>query len=119
MIEGHVTDALDPVIGIGLMDDGEVETFPVIVDTGFSGALCLSLSRFGDASFPFLYRQLTELSDGSVIEEAVFEGRILFDGEERTVRITLTDSMDSFIGAALLHNCTLYIDYPARTVRIA
>lgn len=119
MVEGIVTERLDPVIEIGLIDNGNNATIPVVVDTGFNGAVCLSVSQIGVADLPFLFRQSTELSDGTVIEEPVFRGRILFDGEEHTVRITLTDSMDSMIGAKLLRDRTLYIDYPAKTVRIA
>ena len=119
MIEGTVTEKLDPVVEIGLFRNGDVEQLPVVVDTGFNGALCLSVGRLGDAVLPYLFDQHTELSDGTVILEPVFKGRILFDGEEQTVRITLTDSMDSLIGAKLLRDRTLYIDYPAKTVRIA
>jgi predicted aspartyl protease len=42
MIEGYVSEALEPIVEIGLIEGNVVTTIPAIVDTGFSGYLCLS-----------------------------------------------------------------------------
>lgn len=119
MIEGHVTDNVDPVVEIGLVDGESFLKIPVVVDRGFSGALCLSARYLGDLRFHYVYWRTTELADGTMIREDVFRGEIVFDGEMQSIDFTLTDSFDSLLGAELLKDRTLYIDYPAQTVRIA
>ena len=42
MIAGVVNDSLELVVQIGLMRAGETTRIPAVVDTGFSGDLCLS-----------------------------------------------------------------------------
>ena len=42
MIRGRVTAALDPVIELGLKQGDIVTGIPAVIDTGFSGMLCLA-----------------------------------------------------------------------------
>lgn len=118
MIHGQVTGNLDPVIDVGLIEGENVETVSVVIDTGFNGGLCLSIRHFGLMDLYYLYAGSSELADGRFIAEDIYTGRIIFDGGQRQVEVTLTDSADSLIGAELLKDRTLFIDYPACEVRI-
>ena len=42
MIRGHVSATLEPVIDLSLVQGDMVTVIPAIIDTGFSGMLCLA-----------------------------------------------------------------------------
>ena len=52
MIEGYVNEALEPVVEIGLKCEDAITVIPAVVDTGFSGYLCLGSSLFRVANRP-------------------------------------------------------------------
>lgn len=118
MLEGYVDQSLQPIVEIGLVADS-VTIAPVVVDTGFTGFVGLSMRSFGDVRLRFLESREFELANGDVVAEDVFEGEIEFDGERMFAEFILSDNPDTLIGSALLHDRTLYIDYPVKTVRIA
>lgn len=118
MIEGYVNEALEPVLEIGLKQGDSVTTIPAIVDTGFSGGVCLSEEHVEHIEMTFEYAEPYELANGEVIVKDVFRGTIVFDGRAREVDVIFTASQDSLIGASLLKNHKLSISYPERSVRI-
>ena len=42
MIRGRVTEALDPMIELGLKQGDTITVIPAVIDTGFSGMVCLA-----------------------------------------------------------------------------
>lgn len=119
MIEGHVKEgSLEPIVEIGLKGGGMVTMMPAVVDTGFSGCLCLAEQCVDQLDMTFEFAEPYELADGEVIVKDVFRGNIVFDGGELEVDLILTASQDTLIGASLLKDYKLSIDYPGRTVRI-
>ena len=118
MIEGHVNEALEPVVEIGLKGSDAVTAIPAIIDTGFSGCLCLSEQYIGHLVMTFKFVERYELANGEVIAKDVFVGNIVFDRREQEVDLILTASQDTLIGASLLQETNVNIDYLAGTVRI-
>jgi clan AA aspartic protease len=118
MITGYVNEALEPVIEIGLKAAGRLTEIVAVVDTGFSGELCLSEQLIDRLEMEFGFVERYELANGEVLVEDVFRGTIESDGHEREVDLILTASTDSLIGASLLQTYTLHIDYPRRVVEI-
>ncbi|MEK6407695.1 MAG: hypothetical protein AABN34_12085 [Acidobacteriota bacterium] len=118
MIEGYVNEALEPVVEIGLKRGDPVTTIPAVVDTGFSGGICLSEDYVEHIEMTFEYAEPYELANGEVIVKDVFRGTIVFDGRVHEVDLIFTASQDSLIGASLLEDYRLIISYPERTVRI-
>jgi len=118
MIQGYVTEALDPVIEIGLQRGEATESIPTIVDTGFSGHLCLSNQHEDKIEMVFHHVERYELANGEVVVMDVFQGTIMFDEREQEVNLILTASEDTLIGAALLRDHLLTVNYPKRTVQV-
>jgi len=118
MIEGHVNEFLEPVVEIGLKQGDAVTTIPAILDTGFSGSLCLAEQHVDRLEMTFQFVERYELANGEVIAKDVFRGSIVFDGRQQEVELMLTASQDTLIGAFLLKGCRLMIDYPGRTVQV-
>jgi len=118
MIQGYVNEALEPIAEIGLKRGEVIGTIPVIVDTGFSGYLCLSERHVDRMATAFHHVERYELADGEVITRDVFRGVIRFDGQDRKVDVILTASDDTLIGASLFKEYQVAIDYPRRHVRM-
>jgi len=118
MIKGEVTEALDPVIEIGLKDGETVSMIEAIVDTGFSGYLCLSEQWVDKLDMSFGFVESYEMANGEIITRDVFRGVIRFNGQERGVDVILTTSDDTLIGASLFKEYLVAIDYPRRHVRM-
>ena len=115
MIVGHVTTDGDPVVTIDIHGARRFR-IEAILDTGFTGHLCLArryekrvrLVRLGDIE--------SELADGSCVTQPEYAAEVSFDGERRRVLVMLTDSRDSLIGTALLRKKRVAIDFPRRRV---
>ena len=118
MIKGHVNDSLEPVVEIGLKRGESVTMIPAIVDTGFSGYLCLAEGHIDQLEMTFTFVERYELANGEVIAKDVFLGNVVFDGREQEIDCIVTASEDTLIGASLLKNDEIHIDYPKRTVQI-
>lgn len=103
---------------IGLVQGDTVTTIPAIVDTGFSGYLCLSERHINHVSMTFEFAEAYELANGEVIIRDVFQGSVVFDEWEQEIQLILTASDDTLIGASLLQDYSLNIDYPGRMVWI-
>ncbi len=118
MIWGRVTEALDPVVELGLKQGDAITAIPAVIDTGFSGMVCLAERYLEQIALTFRFIERYELANGDVVAQDVFEGHIVFDGQEQEVELIVTTSHDTLIGAALLKNYTLTIDYPGQQVRL-
>ena len=81
MIAGVVNDSLELVVQIGLMRAGETTRIPAVVDTGFSGDLCLSRDQIEAMDLEFSYVDRYELADGTIVTKDVFAGQAEFDGQ--------------------------------------
>jgi predicted aspartyl protease len=118
MIRGHVSTTLEPVIELGLVQGDTVTVIPAIIDTGFSGMLCLAERYVAQLDVTFQFLEPYELANGDIVGQEVFAGRIVLDGQEQEVEVLMTASQDTLIGAALLQPYTLTIDYPDHAVRL-
>lgn len=118
MIAGTVNDSLEPVIEICLVRSGQMTTITAVVDTGFSGDLCLSRDQIEAMQLEFSYVDRYELADGTIVAKDVFAGQAEFDGQLFDVDVILTDSADTLIGASMMRRHVLTVDYALRTVQL-
>lgn len=118
MIAGTVNDSLEPVVQIGLMRAGEPTTIQAVVDTGFSGDLCLSRDSIEAMDLDFSYVDRYELADGTIVTKDVFAGQAEFDGQLLDVDVILTDSTDTLIGGSMMRRHVVTVDYTLRVVHI-
>lgn len=89
-----------------------------VVDTGFDGDLCLPVKVAIQVGLELSGESIVELADGSKKRELSFLGSVFWQGQERLVKIFLTNSEDALIGSGLLQGQKLAIDYANRTVTI-
>jgi len=110
MLTGRVTETLEPVIEIDLKGGTTLTAIPAVIDTGFSGTLCLAERYVDQIDIEFKFVERYELANGEVIVKDVFRGKIVFDEREQEVDLIVTASQDTLIGASLLQNHKLVID---------
>ena len=119
MINGHVDENLQPKVPLGLIDrNGQMLPIEAVVDTGFNGHLCISVYEMHQISLKFQRIEKFELGDGKIVKQRVFLGEIVFDEQKLIIDVIISKSRDTLIGAALLANKKLDIDYTNQSVRI-
>jgi clan AA aspartic protease len=89
-----------------------------LVDTGFDGALMLSLPAALQIGLRLSNMVQVELADGSIKKEFVFEAKVVLDEETVPVDVLLTSSDESLVGTALLQNQSLIIDFKNQIITL-
>jgi predicted aspartyl protease len=89
-----------------------------VLDTGFDGHLCLPINLAVTLGLLLEGEDQVELADGSLSQELVFGGNVVFMGLHRRVDIYLTRSEEALIGTALLDGCRLMIDFATGKVKL-
>ena len=114
MIEGEVTEDYIPqiVLTVGGRD------WIAVVDTGFNGDLELPRSLKDVIDAESIGDSRSELAGGQWVFEEWVETLIEFDGRSVNAAVTFLDSGEGLIGARLLREHHLGIDFPAGTVRL-
>jgi clan AA aspartic protease len=100
---------------IGL--DGKIKV-PALIDTGFDGALMLSLPVALQIGLRLSNMVRVELADGSIKKEFVFEAKVILDSETIPIDVLLTSSEENLIGTALLQNQSLMIDFKSQRITL-
>ena len=94
-------------------------TLEGILDTGFTGFLCLPIFLAVPLGLELTGTITSELADGTTVDdELVLAGRAEWDGVMMEVAITLTRSEEALIGTAFLAGYRVELDSVASTVRI-
>jgi clan AA aspartic protease len=91
---------------------------PALVDTGFDGALMLSLPAALQIGLRLSNMVQVELADGSIKNEFVFEAQVILDGETVPVDVLLTSSEENLVGTSILHNQSLVIDFKKQIISL-
>jgi clan AA aspartic protease len=92
------------------LDTAQRLTLDVVVDTGFNGELVLPHKLIRRLKWPLKGQVRVELADGSLVRTDVYEGRLLWFGQERVVTVYATASEDGLLGTQMLMGCTLFLD---------
>lgn len=118
MTRGYFGKAREPVVTITL-HGSKARRIEVIIDTGFSGYLCLARRFRRHVRLRRVGREVFEYADGRRAELPVFLGRITFAGRRHEVLVTLTDARDSLIGTSLLRDLRVVLDFRRGIVRLS
>lgn len=81
--------------------EGQAATIEFVLDSGFTGVTTLDKNSCAALSLPFLRLQPAGLADGSSLLLEVYQGTLLWDGEERDVEVLALEGAP-LIGMTLL-----------------
>ncbi|MBM3709897.1 MAG: hypothetical protein FJW61_05700 [Actinobacteria bacterium] len=112
MIEGIVNNFDEPIIKLDLILSNNIsKTISAIIDTGFNGYISVPINFVKESDWDFIGTEEYELANGEIVEERVFIGKIIFDGEELQVFSLTNRSIDILIGTKILKNKILKVDF--------
>jgi clan AA aspartic protease len=115
-IQGKVTAAREPLVVL--------QTFPakrkisVIIDTGFSGELCLPPQLIRRMGFERVGREAYVLADGQIVRADIHKAEIFWFNHRRPVEVIALDTPQGLLGTQLLQACRLTVHFGKRTVNI-
>lgn len=110
MIIGTMMPGRHPIVSLIVKDvRGQDVVIDALVDTGYNGVLLLPKAVVASLGLPL--RRITSalLADGARVSLQSHEGRILWDGRERVVRV-LAGGNQPLLGLALLTGYNLSLD---------
>lgn len=102
-------EALLTVTVASLGPSGNPSELEAVVDTGFTGALCLGAEQIEDLGLPLLGRGAAVLADGRTVETRYYRGQVIWHGRERRVQILCAEG-GPLVGMALLRGGLLTIE---------
>ncbi len=119
MVRGYFDDEMYPVIPVQLGGPrGAIEVI-LVIDTGFDDDICIPVSTAIALGLPLIEVGFIEMIDGSIKKEFIFEAECqMGDLPPRNVNVYITESEDGLIGAGMLQDMKLEIDYGRRTVTL-
>src|SRR6266540_2608769 len=100
MITGVVTRDHEAVVRLRLRGIQEIEV-DAVLDTGFTEYLTLPSSLIAALALPYVTLDRARLADGSIVDCHVYEGVVLWDGQERVVSVHTAEGTP-LIGMSLL-----------------
>jgi len=117
MIKGEISVSGSPILKAKIIGSRAEIVTDGILDTGFTGHLCLPITTAVSLGLELIDVENVELADGTIIEdEPVFSGRMEWGGEIIKTRIVLTKSADALLGTALLRGMEVKLNYSTNEV---
>jgi clan AA aspartic protease len=110
MISGIVTQLHAIVSVTFLLPNGSRFPIEFVVDTGFTGDLCIPPEAVALMELPFLYDLPARLADHSQLSLPMHQALVLWHGEERVVHVLATGKRP-LLGTAMLENCELVVQF--------
>ena len=114
----YIDDYNHLLIDITIIGAGGQRNICALLDTGFDGEICLSVDVAVELGLELRGKVQVELADGTRKNELMFRGKVLWDEEEKDVRIILTESEESLVGTELLDGYVLEADFAKDTLWI-
>ena len=110
MIQDVVNAAYEPVVTLEVQEPrGQVKDVEAVVDTGFNGYLTLPPELVADLGLPLVGTGSGVLADGSMVRFDIHYCTLLWNGQQRLVRVNVADTTP-LVGMRLLDNHSLYVE---------
>jgi clan AA aspartic protease len=118
MINGKIEQSRYPRVYLNLVVHDKSENLKFLIDTGFDSELALSYNHADLYELELLQSVRVTYADGESNEELMAVGRIVWFGEEREVRVILSNDEEPALGTRLLKGCVLNMNFIDDTLTI-
>jgi predicted aspartyl protease len=113
---GGVNDEHEPIVTVEFVGGGKIDC---IVDTGFNGTLFLPQSFIDENDFALIgNEEFKSVGQDEAHSTKLFSGAVKWLGDEFEISILMSERNFALIGAEMLIDARLEIDYAASTVVI-
>jgi len=116
---GYFDSYNQPKLDLYLLSKAEKIKIETLIDTGFSGELCLPKSLIKGADLKLIDTTLAEMANGELVEFNIYKAKILFDDQIKEVAVFDTKSEEALIGTGLLADKSLTIDFVNRRITVS
>jgi clan AA aspartic protease len=110
VISGTVTELHAIVSVTFLLPNGSRFPIEFVVDTGFTGDLCIPTEAVALMELPFLYDLPARLADNSQLSLSMHQALILWSGETRVAHVLATGKRP-LLGTAMLDGYELVVQF--------
>lgn len=118
MLKGRVNRYGQPVILIQLILRNRPADFTAVIDTGFNGYLSVPRRLLARSKWLSIGTEKFEIATGALVEQEIYLGEVIFDGQQSPVYSVSTEGHDILIGTKLLRNRTLIVNFRTSQVTI-
>ena len=116
MLKGRVNRHGEPVISIQLILRNRPVNFTAIIDTGFNGYLSVPSRLLVRSQWLAIGTEKFEIATGALVEQEIYLGEIIFDGQRGPVYSVSTEAHDILIGTKLLRGKILVVNFRSKQV---
>ncbi len=109
MMQGYVNQAYEAVIPIVIKYGNKLKSVNAVIDTGFTGFLCIPSSMIAELELPWSYRDRVTLGDGSETLFDVHDATVIWDGQIREIEVNSANT-DPLLGMKMLRGFRLQVD---------
>lgn len=110
MMQGFVNQNCEAIIKVAVgYARQRKQIVDAVIDTGFTGCLCLPQSIITSLRLPWYFRDVGTLGDGSEVIFEMYKATVIWDGRERIIDVAASEA-DPLIGMSLLYGFRIQID---------
>lgn len=119
-LTGFIDEDLIPYLNEIFIIDRNNTLIPIkaVLDTGFNGELALPLNFKDICDLTYLGDVQSVLGDGSVIDDATYEGKIIVGNEPYTVIISFTEDDEALLGMPIFEDKIITLNLKNNTITI-
>ncbi|KAF0132699.1 MAG: hypothetical protein FD145_1586 [Candidatus Saganbacteria bacterium] len=117
-MKGYINSNFEPVIKIGIINDGKLFKFDAIIDTGFNGFISIPHKIIENTSWQFIGYEAYELASGEIIKDKVYLGDIILAGKRKYTYILSNKTDDILAGTKLFADKVLSINFKTKKLEI-
>ena len=118
MLSGIIEQSRYPKLILPFVMHGKPMDLKFLVDTGFDSEVALSYGHADRFDLEILQYAKVTYASGKSEQEIIARGKIVWFGEERDVRVILSDDEEPAIGTRLLKDCVMTMDFRNDTLTI-
>jgi clan AA aspartic protease len=118
MLKGRVNRHGEPVISIQLVLRNRPSNLTAVIDTGFNGYLSVPRRLLVRSKWLAIGTEKFEIATGALVEQEIYLGEAIFDGQRGPVYSVATEAKDILIGTKLLRGRTLVVNFRTKQVTV-
>jgi clan AA aspartic protease len=118
MLKGRVNRHGEPVISIQLILRNRPSNLIAVIDTGFNGYLSVPRRLLVRSKWLAIGTEKFEIATGALVEQEIYLGEVIFDGQRGPVYGVATEARDILIGTKQLQDKTLVVNFRTKQVTV-
>lgn len=110
MMQGFVNQSCEAMLPIVIgRDNKPTKMVEALIDTGFTGFLCLPLSMIQSLGLTWIFSDSVTLGDGSEVIFQMYRATVIWDGQFKVVDVAASES-EPLLGMSLLYGFKLQVE---------